>query len=277
MASTICKTRSNSTRIGVLDCVQRGTHGADFVLPSGQSIQICSANDPALPPAIESGSTVREAIWGVNFVPTLDEIADDLSRDRDVTRDSANVLHTSDPNGFAIGFRVIRPHSEPEMPPPSRVNHPFSMPAKVHPKRIGHIVYFTTRAMEQETAEFYMKRLGFRLTDHSLDLGYFLRASGAADHHTLGVFGFLDRTGFGHMAFEVASFDDIMAGGAYLQSHGWKAATKPGRHVVGSNMFWNFKNPCGGQAEYFSDMDVMDDHWQARVWEKHPGLAYWTM
>jgi len=260
-----------------LDCRHRGTHGADFVLPSGQSVRIRAANDPALPPAIEAGSTVREAIWGVDYTTTLDEIANDLSRDREVRRDPEGVLHTRDPNGFGIGFCVMKPHNEPEMPAPSRLNRPFAMPARVRPKRIGHIVYFTTRAIERETSEFYMQRLGFRLTDHSLDLGYFMRASGACDHHTLGVFGMLDRTGFGHMAFEVSSFDDIMAGGAYLQSHGWQAATKPGRHIVGSNIFWNFKNPGGGQAEYFSDMDVMDDHWQTRVWDKHPGLAYWTM
>ena len=42
-------------------------------------------------------------------------------------------------------------------------------------------------------------------------------------------------------------------------------------------MFWNFQNPGGGNAEYFYDMDVMDDEWKPRVWEKFPGLAHWVM
>lgn len=260
-----------------LDCLYRGVHGADFALPSGQMVCVRSARDGSLPPPVESGSTVREAIWGVDFRSTLDALADELSRDHDVRRDTDEVLHTHDPNGFAIGFRVARPHTEGEHPQPLRLNHPFDMPERIRPKRIGHIVYFSTRAKEREVAEFYMQRLGFRLTDHSRDLGYFLRAEGARDHHTLGVFGFLDRTCFSHMAFEVDSLDAIMAGGAYMQSHGWQAATKPGRHIVGSNIFWNFKNPNGGQAEYFNDMDVMDDNWTPRVFEKYPGLAYWTL
>ena len=260
-----------------IPCVHRGAHGADFALPSGQTLRVRPANDASLPSTSERGSTVREAIWGVDHLSALDAIADDLSRDRDIKRDSEGVLHTRDPNGFAIGFRLARLNTEPGMPLPARLNRPFHMPTKAVPKRIGHIVYFSSRVNEREVAEFYMRRLSFRLTDHSLDLGYFMRAAGARDHHTIGVFGFLDRTCFGHLAFEVDSVDEVLAGGAFMQSHRWQRVGTAGRHIVGSNVFCNFKNPNGGQAEYFYDMDVMDDDWQPRVFEKHPGLAYWTL
>ena len=65
--------------------------------------------------------------------------------------------------------------------------------------------------------------------------------------------------------------------GKFMEEKGWKAATKPGRHIMGSNIFWYFKNPSGGNTEYFSDMDVFDDNWQPRYHEKNPGYAHWMM
>jgi len=123
-----------------------------------------------------------------------------------------------------------------------------------------------TRAKEAEGQNFYVDRLGFRISDRSADFGDFLRAAGALDHHTLGLFNFRDKAGFGHIAFEVSSFDEVMLGGQYMKRQGWKPQNKPGRHIVGSNTYWNFNSPCGGNTEYFSDMDLMDDNWQPRIW-----------
>ncbi len=68
-----------------------------------------------------------------------------------------------------------------------------------------------------------------------------------------------------------------MLGGQYMKSRGWKPQNKPGRHIVGSNTYWNFVSPCGGNTEYFSDMDMMDDNWQPRIWPKFPGAHIWAM
>ena len=43
------------------------------------------------------------------------------------------------------------------------------------------------------------------------------------------------------------------------------------RVALGSNFHWFFENPCGGRAEPISDMD----HWEPRVFEKHPGESVW--
>jgi hypothetical protein len=40
-------------------------HGADFSLPSGQTILLRSAKDGTLPAAPDRSPTLREAIWGV--------------------------------------------------------------------------------------------------------------------------------------------------------------------------------------------------------------------
>ena len=62
-----------------------------------------------------------------------------------------------------------------------------------------------------------------------------------------------------------------------MKDAGWEADTTPGRHVLGSNYYWYFRNPSGGNTEYFADMDRMDDDWEPRIWEESPGFAIWTM
>ncbi len=250
--------------------------GADFGMPSGQVIRVRAAGDASLPSTLEKGSTLREEFWGVDNEASLDEIERELSRDREVRRGNDGSLHTRDPHGFALGFRVAQPKTPPADPVPSRLNKPFDTKLRAKPKRIGHVVNWITKAKEREGAEFYVDRLGFRVSDRAPDFGDFLRAAGSLDHHNLGMFNFRDFAGYGHIAFEVASFDEVMVGGQFMKKAGWKPQNKPGRHIVGSNTYWNFVSPCGGSTEYFSDMDMMDDEWQPRVWEKFPGAHIWS-
>ena len=56
---------------------------------------------------------------------------------------------------------------------------------------------------------------------------------------------------------------------------GYKAYSSPGRHIMGSNIFWYFNAVCGGQTEYSADMDLLDDNWKAREWEHNPGGDMW--
>ena len=254
-----------------------GDSGADFTMPSGQVIKVRSAADAALPMTNEAGSTLREAIWGVDNQRSLDEIGAELSRDRQVRRDADGTLHTTDPHGFAIGFKIADPKPVAAPVPPNRLNRPFDGAQRAKPKRIGHLVYQITRGKEAEGQNFYVDRLGFRVSDRSPDFGDFLRAAGSLDHHNLGLFNFRDKASFGHIAFEVDTFDQVMLGGQFMKSRGWKPQNKPGRHIVGSNTYWNFNSPCGGNTEYFSDMDMMDDDWRPRVWQKFPGAHVWAM
>jgi catechol 2,3-dioxygenase-like lactoylglutathione lyase family enzyme len=129
----------------------------------------------------------------------------------------------------------------------------------------------------KETADFYLDRLGFRLSDRVPQFGDFMRCSGSLDHHNLFLLQQGERAGFNHAAFEVTNFDEVIVGGKFMLGRDWKPATTPGRHVMGSNLFWYFESPCGGNTEYFTDMDLMDDNWKPRVWDKHPGFAFWMM
>jgi len=259
-----------------LELTSRGAQGTDFALPSGQIIRVRGAADSTLPATAESGSTLRETIWGVDNQASLDEIGAVLGRDREVTRGADGILHARDAHGFAIGFQIAAPKVIPESPAPSRRNRPFEAARQVRPRRLGHVVYFVTAGKQIEGSDFYTERLGFRVSDRAKDMGDFLRAPGSCDHHNLGLFWFQDKARFGHVAFEVGSFDEVMIGGKHMQRAGWKASNKPGRHIIGSNIFWNFQNPAGGNSEYFYDMDIMDDDWKPRIWENFPGLAHWV-
>lgn len=260
-----------------LPCAARGAHGADFTLPSGQAILIRSSKDAALPAAPDGGSTLREAIWGVSDAAALERIGAELGRDRDVKVDAQGGLHAHDVAGFGIGFRKTVPAQKTPAPTASRMNRPFDPERRARPSRLGHVVYNAARKDIEPLLAFYLERLEFRLTDRALDTGAFMRCQGSNDHHNLFFALRADRASFNHAAFEVRDIDEIVLGGKYMKSRGWRPNTPVGRHILGSNIFWYFDNPCGGRTEYYSDMDQMDDNWKPRIWEKNPGFAMWLM
>jgi hypothetical protein len=55
-----------------------------------------------------------------------------------------------------------------------------------------------------------------------------------------------------------------MIAGQQFVKKGGVSAWGPGRHIFGSNHFWYFKSPFGGNLEYDADIDVVDDQWVAR-------------
>jgi len=259
-----------------LPCAGRGAHGADFTLPSGQTILARSSKDGSLPAAPDGGSTLREAIWGVSDAAVLERIGAELGRDREIKSDSGG-LHTRDEAGFAIGFRVAAPAPRAPTSAAPRLNRPYDPERRARPSRLGHVVYNSAKKDLEKQLAFYLERLNFRLTDRALDTGAFMRCQGSTDHHNLFFAIRADRASFNHAAFEVRDIDEIVLGGKYMKSRGWRPNTPLGRHILGSNVFWYFDNPCGGRTEYYSDMDQMDDNWKPRIWEKNPGFAMWMM
>lgn len=267
-----------------LETVERGAGGATFRTQVNQTIRLRPADDPSLPASPEAGPTLREAVWGVDSAAGLDALGAELSRDRAVTADADGTLHAADDTGFAVAFRVAaRTPVDGGVPAlnlndsVARLNTPVEPGRRARPIRIGHLVYTVPRESARRASAFYVDRLGFRLTDRSDNLGDFLRCEGGRDHHNLGLFHMVDAARFNHIAFEVRDFDEIMFGGAHMRKRGWESASGPGRRIVGSNLFWNFRNPCGGQTEYFADMDRMDDGWQPRIVDRHPGGTMWQM
>ncbi len=268
-----------------------GLERAEGDLPSyaaanGAVVELRPADDPALPPPAgeDAGATLRETVFGVRSESDLDALEEALSADREVRRDGEGGLHAADPLGFGLGFRVTR--NRPVAPPEQEINVPGRATRvnrrarridRARPLEISHVVYVTDELEAQK--EFYVDRLGFKVTDMYPGRGYFARCGAAHHHHNLFL---LDpgsgKRGFHHAAFELGTIHELFGGGNRMTRQGWKTMLGPGRHPISSCYFWYFHNPCGGGAEYDFDSDVVDDEWEAASWETTPeNFAEWCL
>ena len=268
-----------------LKAVEQGERGAVFDTPAGQTIRLLPIDDPSLPAAPDGDrSTARQTVWSVYSVHELAALGADLSKDRDVARASDGTLSTFDDSGFSIGLTVTQPTAVQVEAPrvnlnenSQRLNEVVEAIPRAAPLRLGHVVFNISKDGGDRAVAFYLDRLGFRLSDRTLTGGDFMRCAGSRDHHNLFLLQRDDRPAFNHAAFEVRDFDEIMMGGTFMRGRGWEPETTPGRHILGSNLYWYFRNPCGGNTEYFADMDCMDNDWEPRIWDKSPGFALWSI
>lgn len=241
------------------------------------------AKDDAMPGA-DPDCKVREVVWGVSSKADLKTITRELGKDRAVRTDADGSIHSVDDSGIGIGFRraLHRPLKVARSPINAagrreRVDQIGKIYDRACPLRIGHVVFNVPDVGVAEA--FYADRLGFLVSDWYVGRGVFMRCASQGDHHNI----FLDtssdgRTDIGHLAFEVQDIHEVFGGGMFLNARGWKTAVGPGRHKVSSAYFWYFDNPCGGEAEYFTDMDYVTADWKASQVPAGPTtMAEWTM
>jgi catechol 2,3-dioxygenase-like lactoylglutathione lyase family enzyme len=135
-------------------------------------------------------------------------------------------------------------------------------PAQV--KRCGHAALKCTDFAA--ASRWYQATLGLLVSDEfyiegpDQPIGRFLRCDrGAdpADHHTLLLLTSPEAK-LGHVAWEVADFDDLMAGRDYLDQHGdGRPYWGVGRHVLGGQIFDYWKDPIGFTLEHWTDSDLL--------------------
>lgn len=249
--------------------VRDGRSGTVFETEIGSQIVLRPPAARGLPPALP-GTNFREVIWGVSSNRDLDAIAKELSRDREVTLDKDGTLHSVDPNGLGIGFRVWRrkralKRSRAPVNTPGtleRIDAPSRFYRRATPLRMGHVVFLVPDVGAGE--KFYTRRLGFWLSDrYTGGVGVFLRYLANSDHHNLFLLRSREgRTAIDHVAFEVRDIHEVFGGGLYMQRRGWPTEVGPGRHPISSAYFWYFKSPCGGAVEYFGDSDYLTEAWK---------------
>ena len=253
--------------------------GYRFEAQDGTALTVRMRDDGTLPASLPTGNMLRQTVWGCEDQATVDEVAEELARDREVIRQSDGSIWTTDDVGFQIAFQVTARRAFEA--PAERVNSPGAEPgrpanvigadedADALPRTLSHVVYFTP---DQEKMErFYVERLQFAVTDRFTNVGPFLRPKANDDHHCL----FLLNTpphmqGLEHVAFHMEGPTALMLAGYRMVAKGYESFWGPGRHKFGSNWFWYFNSPMGVHVEYDADMDKHDDKWEARAIEVNP-------
>ncbi|KXO92657.1 dioxygenase [Tsukamurella tyrosinosolvens] len=143
----------------------------------------------------------------------------------------------------------------------------------VRPRKLGHAVVGTTDL--DATRRFFVDGLGFRISDHIVGHGSFLRCS--TDHHNILVLA-APVAYLHHTSWQVDDIDEV-GRGAYdmLDGHPDRHVWGLGRHYAGSNFFWYLKDPAGNFSEYYSDMDCVpeDELWTPEDLEGARGLFRW--
>ncbi|UVE19180.1 VOC family protein [Pseudomonas sp. LS44] len=246
--------------------------GRLFETLDGTGVIIAASNDPALPAPLSPANKARKIIYGVADQQSLDEIAAELGKDREVKRLADGALEALDDMGITLAFQLTR-RREINLPAEAinAPGAPLQRPINVlgvddsHvglPRSLGHFALFVPDLAKAEA--FYVERLQFRVNDR-LGGGPFMRSKGTYEHHTM----FLIQTppqvkGVEHMAFHLAGPSEVMQAGNRFLAKGHNSYWGPGRHGFGSNWFWYFESPLACRFEYDADMDKHDDNWVPR-------------
>jgi catechol 2,3-dioxygenase-like lactoylglutathione lyase family enzyme len=277
-AESVDEARRYLLDFGLIEASADGGHPL-FLAQDNTGVRVAPVDAADLPPAVASGPNVREIVWGVSDQSALNDLATELGRDREVRWDGS-LLRTTDIDGNALVFRVTRRKglsanpslvNVPGMPPQRPVNSVQDFSSPIRPLTFSHLVLYTPDL--ERILDDYTNRLGFRITDRFTGAGAFMRAAGHSEHHQLFFILKPETRGLNHLAFHVRDHTAMMLAGKAFADKGWSPAWGPGRHIFGGNCFWYFKSPFGGNVEYDSDMDVVDDQWVPREAVMGPATA----
>jgi len=249
----------------------------------GSEVIVRRADDPALPPAIEPGNTLREIIWGAESQAELDQTLANLAARYPVEIGGDGLSRSRDPNGLSVAFRISKrqPISVSPTPVnapgnPQRIDRASPIYDRAHPIHIGHVVAFA--ADLEAMRAFYMDGLGFTLSDEYPGHGIFLRCLPVGGHHNFFMLNRPGKPGINHVAFTVSDIHEVIGGGIAMSKKGWKTEIGPGRHPISSAYFWYFLNPLCAPLEYYADEDHCTENWKPRQHVRKPeNFAEWAI
>jgi hypothetical protein len=196
-----------------------------------------------------------------------------------VTRDADGTAHFQTDFGLTMALRVFAKRQVVNAPDPlnapgcvSRLNQHRKWRLRARPKVIAHVVFAVPEHLK--AAQFMRERLNFKLSDSQRSYGEYLRADGTNNHHSLLLLnaklplpGMDGQLRFHHANFGVEDIDEIMVGANHMTRCGWPPSSFGlGRHRIDSALFYYLPCPAGGEAEYGTDSDYVDDSWVPREW-----------
>jgi catechol 2,3-dioxygenase-like lactoylglutathione lyase family enzyme len=147
-----------------------------------------------------------------------------------------------------------------------RIQPPQGLPFKV--RKIGHVVLNV--ADLERSLNFYVGVLGFRISDIYPDSMVpggmaFMRCS--PDHHGVALVGSAKEqstnSGLHHMAFAVASLDEVFRSREHLRRHGVKIVYE-GRRRAGCQIAVEFLDPDGHHLEIYWGLDEVGSDGRVR-------------
>lgn len=249
---------------------------------SGVEFVRTDTSDPLCTPVGDASGLVQ-ITWGVDHQENLEAIRDELARDREAVIGEDGVLRSQDDLGFRLAFRVTRRHdvdyevtryNSPRRP--QRIDERAPRYERAQPYEISHLAIGGDDAWQ--AAQFYLDRLGFRVSDRYADRGIFARCRAEGNHHN--VF-FMNAkqpgTRFNHLAWKVRDVHEVILGGQAFDAKGWQTFAGPGRHLVSSACFWYFLTPFGGSWEYAADEDMVTEDWQPQDFAAEAHIfSQWT-
>uniref|UniRef100_UPI0035CB8826 glyoxalase n=1 Tax=uncultured Sphingomonas sp. TaxID=158754 RepID=UPI0035CB8826 len=254
--------------------------GVVFLLPEGSRVVLVPHGHAALPVGAKiEGDGVREVIWGVDTQAALDRLTQGVGADRDIDLSDDGCARFLTDFGVPMGLRVFAKRPISCAPDPvnapghvARINTHKKWRLRARPKTLAHVVFAI--AEFEAGYRFMVERLGFRLSDVQRGFGWYLRADGTNNHHSILLLnasaplpGMDGRTRFEHANFGVEDVDEIMIGANEMVRKGWQPSHLGlGRHRVDSGLFYYLPCPAGGEAEYGADADYVDDGWVPRDW-----------
>lgn len=255
-----------------LKLVDRRVDQATFRLADGSTVVLVLSHT-----AGHAG--VQEVCWAVDTRACLHALANEVAKDRSVERVGEEECAFADDAGLRVRLLVAQPlalrAAADPLNAPGRIerwNTNRTWYDRAVPKQFQHVVFCNPQP--RAAARFYVQRLGFRISDVQEEGGIFLRADGSSHHHNL-YWQVGPATIFRHVSYGVDSIDELMAGAARMKRLGYESALGLGRHRISSTFFYYLPNPCGGESEYSTDSDCLNDEWQPRVWGRAFGHIWW--
>ena len=150
----------------------------------------------------------------------------------------------------------------------------FASDPTVRPRRLGHVVLFTTDP--DRKAALYNRLFGLKVSDTITGILQFLYCPTGSDHHIVAV---ARSAGYGiqHAGYEVGDADEAAIGLRQMRDRGYVVCWGPGRHGPGSNIYAYLRDPWNGMVEYFADIDFIPENsdWEPGVWESDEATVVW--
>ena len=140
----------------------------------------------------------------------------------------------------------------------------------IAPLRAAHISFGVPDC--KSISDFYISKLGFRVSDWMGDFFVFLRCG--PEHHAVNFHTHhaMSRPEVHHIAFELRDWAHVQAACEVLGKHKRKIVWGPGRHGIGHGIFVYHRDPDDNIIEVFTEIDQMKDEalgfFEPRPWHE---------